>query len=177
MRSAEVLALAESRPPTLGAGRLISLDGPAGSGKTVLAAELAADSGATVIHLDELYDGWGGLPGIGATLDRLLRPLALGRRGSYRRYDWHAGAFAETVTVEPCELLVLEGVGSGSSLAADLVTVLVWLDAPHEVRKQRALDRDGEAFAPHWAQWTADEATHFAAEQTRQRADLHIVTG
>ena len=177
MRSAEVLALAASRAPTLGAGRLISVDGPAGSGKTTLAAELAAGSGAALIHLDQLYDGWGGLPGIGSTLDRLLRPLALGRPGTWRRYDWHAGAFAETVTVEPTELLVLEGVGSGSAAIADLVTVLVWLDAPPGVRKRRALDRDGETFAPHWDRWTAGETTHFAAEQTRQRADVRIVTG
>ena len=177
MRSAEVLALAASRPPTLGAGRLISVDGPAGSGKTTLAAELAADSGAALIQLDQLYDGWGGLPGIGTTLDRLLRPLALGRPGTYRRYDWHAGAFADTVTVAPTELLVLEGVGSGSAAIADLVTVLVWLDAAPDVRKRRALDRDGDSFAQQWDQWAANEATHFAVEETRQRADVHIVTG
>jgi len=176
MRSAEVLALAESRPPTLGAGRLISVDGPAGSGKTTLAAELAAGSGATLVHLDQLYDGWGGLPGIGATLDRLLRPLALGRPGTYRRYDWHAGAFADTVTVAPTELLVLEGVGSGSAAIADLVTVLVWLDAAPDERKRRALDRDGDSFAQQWEAWAEAEASHFAREETRERADVRLAT-
>ena len=38
----DVLALAASRPPSLGAGRLVCVDGPAGSGKTTLAAALLA---------------------------------------------------------------------------------------------------------------------------------------
>ena len=40
--AAEVLSLARSRPPTLGSGRLICVDGPAGSGKTTLAEEVAS---------------------------------------------------------------------------------------------------------------------------------------
>lgn len=177
MRSAEVLALALSRPPTLGTGRLICLDGPAGAGKSTLADELRAASGATVVPLDAMYDGWDGLPGIGASLDLLLRPLAAGQPGSYRRYDWHAGAFTETVTIAPTELLVLEGVGSGSRVIADLITLLVWLDAAHDVRKRRALDRDGDAFAPQWEAWAEAEASHFEREETRARADVRLATG
>ena len=37
-----VVDLALRRPPTLGDGRLVCIDGPAGSGKTTLAAEVAA---------------------------------------------------------------------------------------------------------------------------------------
>jgi len=181
MRSAEpgpeILALAESRPPTLGTGRLICLDGPAGAGKSTLAEELRAASGATVVPLDALYEGWDGLPVIGPTLDRLLRPLAAGEPGSYRRYDWHAGAFAETVTIEPTALLVLEGVGSGSLVIADLITVLVWLDAAHDSRKERALDRDGDTFAQQWEAWAEAETSHFEREKTRSRADLRLATG
>src|SRR5689334_11082023 len=108
-----VLALALGREPTLGAGRLICVDGPAGSGKTTLAADLAALSGALVVHLDDMYEGWGGLLRAADRVDSLLLPLARGEPGSYRRWDWHAGDWAETVSVPPVPLLVLEGVGSG----------------------------------------------------------------
>ena len=39
-----------SRPATLGAGRLVCVDGPAGSGKTTLGAALAERTGAQLIH-------------------------------------------------------------------------------------------------------------------------------
>lgn len=173
--AAQVLELAHARPPTLGRGRLVCVDGPAGSGKTTLASALALlDPRAVVVHMDDLYAGWDGLPGVADQLDGLLRPLAAGRPGSYRRWDWHAGRFAETVEVAPTDLLVLEGVGAGSGSVADLATVLVWVDAPHEARMRRGLERDGEAFAPHWEAWAAAEEAHFGAEGTRERADLRL---
>jgi uridine kinase len=162
---ARVLAL----PPTLGGGRLVCIDGPAGSGKTTLAASFGD---ARVVHMDDLYPGWDGLPQVDAQLATLLRPLATGRPGTYRRYDWYAGAFAETVTVDPVPLLVLEGVGSGASGFGDLHTLLVWVEAPHDVRMRRGIERDGDAFAPHWEQWARDEAALFARERTRERADV-----
>ena len=173
--SAVVLALAESRPPPLGAGRLVCVDGPAGSGKTTLAAALrAARPDARVVHLDDLYDGWDGLPRITDQLDSLLRPLAAGGPGRYRRYDWVAGAYAETVVVEPSPLLVLEGVASGSRAHADLATVLVWVSAPADLRLARGLERDGAELAGPWRRWMADEAALFLREGTEARADVLV---
>ena len=168
--ASRVLELAASRPPTLGTGRLICVDGPSGSGKTTLADQL----GAPVVHLDEMIEGWSGLRTVDAQLDGLLRPLVSGEPGAYRRYDWYAGAYAETVTVPPVPLLVLEGVGAGSLVVADLATVLVWIDDDLDVRMARGIERDGEAFAPHWEAWAAEEAEHFARHGTRERADVSL---
>jgi len=170
--AARVLDLTRSRPPTLGTGRLICVDGPAGSGKTTLAAAL----GAPVVHMDELIEGWHGLRTVDAQLDGLLRPHASGRPGSYRRYDWVAGAYAETVVVPPAPLLVLEGVGAGSLVIAGLVTVLVWVEADHDVRMARGIERDGDAFAPYWEMWAAEESEEFVRNRTRERADLLLRT-
>jgi len=176
MKEAErILDLVRSRPATLGRGRLVSIDGPAGAGKTTLADKVAALApGARVIHMDDLYEGWDGLPGVGRQMAGLLRPLADRLPGSYRRYDWHAGAFAETVTVEPIDLLVLEGVGSGCRMHDDLIGLLVWVEAPYDLRMRRGIDRDGEDFAPHWRAWAEDEQVVFAHHRTRQRADLVV---
>ena len=167
-----VLDLTRSRPPTLGAGRLVCVDGPAGSGKTTLAAALDAP----VVHMDDLIEGWTGLRTADAQLDGLLRPHASGQPGTYRRYDWVAGEYAETVVVPPAPLLVLEGVGAGSLAIADLVTVLVWVEADHDVRMARGIERDGDAFAPYWETWAAEEAEEFARHRTRERADLVLRT-
>ena len=170
-----VLDLAASRAPTLGAGRLVCLDGPAGSGKTSLAAAIAGLSpAATVVHLDDLYAGWDGLPGVGQQLDTLLEPLARGATGRYRRYDWAAGRFAETVRVAPSPLLVLEGVGSGSAAHAGLATVTAWVAAPEALRRARAVARDGAELAARWAAWAAAEAACFAASGVAERADLVV---
>ena len=65
---------------------VVCVDGPAGSGKTTLAAALAASRpAATVVHMDDLYPGWDGLPHVGAQLTSLLEPLAERRPGRYRR--------------------------------------------------------------------------------------------
>ena len=173
--AALLLEVAESRPPTLGAGRLVCVDGPAGSGKTTLAGAVAAlRPGTPVIHMDDLYDGWEGLPHLTDQLSGLLRPLSTGEPGTYRRYDWHAGRYAETVTVTPGPLLVLEGVGSGSRAHADLTTALAWVWAPAGLRLRRGLERDGEALADRWHQWMVDEDRYLAQEQVEARADLLV---
>jgi uridine kinase len=168
----ELVSLLLSRPPTLGTGRLLCLDGPAGSGKTTLAAAVGALVPATVVHLDDLYDGWHGLPRLRDQLDPLLLPLARGEAGSYRRYDWAAGRYTETVVVEPAPVLILEGVGSGLAAYSSLRTLLVWVDAPDQVRLARWRARDGEAVEPYLAAWQRDEAALFAREDTRAAADV-----
>jgi uridine kinase len=172
---ADLLRRLDASPPTLGAGRLVCVDGPAGSGKTTL-AEMVTDrvEGAVLLHTDDLIEGWRGLPGLAVRLEGVLGPLADGRPGSYRRYDWLEGRFAEDVIVEPCPLLVIEGVGSGASRFENFRTLLVWVEAPYDERLRRGLERDGDAFAPYWEQWAIDETDLFAREGTRERADLRL---
>ena len=169
-----MLDLARGRAPTLGAGRLVCVDGPAGSGKTTLATALAGESGAPLVHTDDLLAGWDGLPGLPSALVGLLEPLAAGRTGRAPRYDWHAGGFAGEVAVDPVPLVVVEGVGAGVRPAARWATVLVWVEAPYDVRMRRGLERDGEAFAPHWEAWAAAEDALFAEHRTRDRADVVV---
>ncbi|WGX94455.1 uridine kinase [Nocardioides sp. L-11A] len=175
--AAQVLATAFARPPTLGDGRLVCIDGLAGSGKTTLARGLAALAPeAVVLGTDEMLEGWRGLPGLGASVEALLRPLAAGRPGRWRRWDWYADAWAETRTVDPGPLLVLEGVGSAAAAYDELVTLLVWVEADRDVRLARWLERDGEGMRPHWDAWLADEEALHAREGTRDRADLVVRT-
>ncbi|NMR20560.1 AAA family ATPase [Cellulomonas fimi] len=169
--AAEVL----SRDPRLGPVRLVCVDGPAGSGKTTFAGLLAERLGAEVVHTDDLLDGWGDLEGMWPRLEEwVLAPLAAGRPGRYRRYDWGIARFAEWHDVPAAPVLVLEGCGSARRAVAPSAALCVWVEADPAVRRARGLDRDGEAVLPHWADWTADEDRHFAAERTRERADVLV---
>lgn len=177
MTPADIVALVRERPPTLGSGRLVCVDGPAGSGKTVLAQRLADLTGAPVVHMDDLYPGWDGLGRVGPHVLALLEPLSRSEPGRYRRFDWPSGSFAEEHVVPLTPLLVLEGVGSGGSAWSAWTTALVWVEAPYDVRMRRGIERDGPAFAPHWERWAAQEDALFARERTRERADVVVPTG
>ncbi len=170
--AARVVEHALSRPPTLGAGRLVCVDGPAGSGKTTLAEAMAARTAAHVVHLDDLFPGWGGLAEVPALMKRLLRPLARGEHGHWHRYDWYTARFAEWHTVRPGGLLVVEGVGSGGRAWADLVTTLAFVEAPRAARDRRGIERGGVGVTENWRRWSVQEDALFSREHTRHRADL-----
>jgi uridine kinase len=167
------------RAPRLGGTRLVCIDGPAGSGKTTLADAVrrAADGRASVelVHMDDVYQGWTGLTaGLVVVARDVVGPLRDGRAGRYRRWDWDRSTYAEEHVVEPADLLVVEGVGSGSADYGDAVTTLVWVEAPHDVRMDRGVARDGEALREHWLAWAEQEERVFAEHRTRERADLVV---
>ena len=187
--AARIVAAVLETPPTLGSGRLVCVDGPAGSGKTTLAAALrrgfrdalraagapADPTPVRMLHMDNVYAGWAGLDvGMDTVATCVVAPLRAGEPGSYRRYDWHRQCFAEERVVAPCDVLVIEGVGSGSSTYDDAITCLVWVDTPSDVRLSRGLARDGEALRAEWEGWAAREQVMFARERTRARADLVV---
>lgn len=167
--------------PLLGPVRLICVDGPAGSGKTTLAARLVGALGdrgvsAGAVHMDDVYDGWTGLEGScwRRLSAQVLEPLRRGRAGRLQRYDWGRAAFADWVDVPVPDVLVLEGCGAARRAADAVATLRVWVEAPDDLRLARGLARDGAAARAHWDAWMRDEAAHYAREGTRGRADVRL---
>jgi uridine kinase len=162
------------------AGRplVVLIDGPAGSGKTTIATEVAGRLGATLVHMDSLYRGWGGLDaGSRIAAEDVVGPIASGSTASFRVWDWADSVEGEEQAVGPTDLLIVEGVGSASASARSHAALVVWVEADAELRYQRAIERDGEVFATHWDAWAAQEAEHFGREGTRAAADTVIDTG
>ncbi|QWC85203.1 4-amino-4-deoxy-L-arabinose transferase [Nocardioidaceae bacterium] len=178
----EIAALLASRPPLLGGGRLVCVDGRSGSGKTTLATAVVAhlrEAGAAVqtLELESAYAGWDGLRGTPeAVAHSLLGPLAADRPGTVRTWDWHAMTWAPDRAVDPLgrgEVLVVEGVGAGCGPLAAYASVVVWCEAPSAVRRRRALARDGRP-DDWWEPWAAREDRLFDADPVRERADLVV---
>lgn len=174
-QAAGILALVRESPVRCGRTRVVAIDGRSGAGKTTLAQELSARLDAPVVSLEFLYGGWDGLErGIGLLVTEVLQPLSRGQTAHVPRYDWMRGAWDEPVSLDPPQTLIVEGVGAGARRAAAFESLLVWIEKPPPVRKKRALDRDGETFAPHWEQWAAAEDAMLARERTPGRADLIV---
>lgn len=172
--AATVLGLQPQLPGTT----VVAVDGPSGSGKSTFAQHLSSTvSGdgvaVEIVQMDEFLQGWDGLDEVTANLVRwVLEPLRAGRPARYHRYDWIAGRFADWQQVPPAQVLIVEGVGSGAVLAAPMLDLLFWIEAPLPVRFERGIARDGEAYRPNWERWAVQESRLFERERTRERADV-----
>ncbi|WP_066905992.1 hypothetical protein [Millisia brevis] len=172
----DVVSLVRAAAATTGARRtvIVGIDGRAGSGKTTIAAAVARALGdCPIVHMDDIYPGWDGLAAsIPILVADILEPIAAGRPARFRRWDWAAAAPGAVREIPPPATLVIEGVGSGARPTAAFVDVPVWIDAPAQVRKQRALARDGEMFAANWDRWRDQEELLFTDDPVWERAAI-----
>ncbi|MEV4347278.1 dephospho-CoA kinase [Actinoplanes sp. NPDC049596] len=178
MTAAEVLAWARGLAPSAGDTTVVAVEGRSGAGKTELARPLAEGLGAPLIRMDDLYPGWDGLRGgVAALHDWVLAPLGAGRPARWRRWDWAGDGYAEWHEVPRTGFLVVEGVGCGGRVLTPYVSGLVWVEAPDELRRRRALARDGATYEPHWERWARQEDDFYGTDDVRGRADLIIDGG
>lgn len=170
----QLLAHAAGAPPSCGAVRVIGIDGRSGSGKTSLARGLARAWHAPVLSMDSVYPGWSGLAvATDLLVEHVLRPLSRGEHPAVPTWDWLADRPGPALPLPVADRLVVEGCGATVGAAAPFVGTRVWLEGPADLRRERAIARDGELFAAHWDMWAAQEESVFTADRTRERA--HVV--
>ena len=175
---ARVLELVSTAAPRCGRVRVVAVDGRSGSGKTTLALAVGAALAAPVVHMDRIYPGWDGLAAsVPLLVSQVLEPLAAGVPAAYRIWDWHRDAWNGLEEVPAATVVVVEGCGSSVGPAGPYAAVRVWMEAPRAERLRRGLERDGDAYRPHWERWAAQEERLYAADRTSERADLVIRTG
>ncbi|WP_378145697.1 ATP-binding protein [Cnuibacter sp. UC19_7] len=160
---------------------VLLIDGPSGSGKTDLAATIARRWSdpqlPQVVHLDDIYPGWGGLRAASEhVVDELLRPLRDGGAPRWQRWDWERGELAEWHDVDPERPLIVEGCGALSRASAPLADLTIWVETDDVERRRRALARDGEVYETHWDEWERQWTAFVVAEHPRSLATLIIPT-
>ncbi len=165
MRADELLARVRtaSRPVVL-------IDGRSGSGKSTLADALAPALGSQLVRLDDLYPGWDGLDAGSAAVAGILTDLR------WRAWNWAADEPGDWHELDPGRPIIVEGVGAISRASRPLADRAIWGEPDDATRKQRALARDGDTYAPHWDRWAAQELTFIARECPQELADEVVVT-
>src|SRR5438093_9868185 len=117
--------------PCTGASRVVAVDGPAGSGKSLFAERLSTVLSAKVICLDDLTPSWTG-PDKEADLlvQQVLVPLSRGMAAQFHFFDWVKERYTEWRDVPPDPFLLVEGVGAGSRIVRPFVSQLIWVESP-----------------------------------------------
>lgn len=147
----------------------ILLDGRSGSGKSELAAGLVASfPDWQLVRLDDLYPGWDGLDAGSAAVTAILTG------GSWRAWDWAQDRPGAEHHLDLARPVVIEGVGALSRASRPLADLAVWVELDEPTRRARALERDGETYAPHWDRWARQEDAFVARERPSELADLVV---
>lgn len=161
---------------------IITIEGPAGAGKTTLAGHIRSGLhsrlAATIIHMDDLYNGWNdpfGKPFI-ESLQKISAAHLSSVNYEFPKYDWAAGQYGAIKTYPSTPLLILEGVGSSSSKIRASVSASIWIEINPEDGLQRVLTRDGVAIADEMSQWLKTQEAFFIAEESAESADFALTT-
>ena len=177
----------------------VALDGRSGTGKSTVAALVAAEFGATVatvIEGDQFYGGgsdstWDGrsvAEKVEKVIDwkrqrELLTELKATGEAFWQMFDWESKDWdADTIPLNPVPqhmvltpVIILEGAYSARPELADLFDLRVLLEIEADVRREQLLAREGEAYRADWeARWSAAEDYYFGKVVPAAEFDLVV---
>lgn len=165
---------------------VVAIDGRCASGKTTLTEQLAAVTGAGVVHMDDFF-----LPQELRTEERLNEPggnvhyerfrdevlPALKREGSffYRSFDCGRMELGEERQVHGNRILIVEGAYSCHPKLEEYMALRVFSDVGSREQLRRIEARDGEDALDNFiTRWIPMEESYFAAYRIREKADVVI---
>ena len=151
---------------------LVAIDGPCTSGKTTLAARLAADYACNLFHMDdfflrpeqrtpERFAEIGGNIDYERFREELLIPLQKGLPFSYRPFDCSTFSLADPVAVTPRQLNIIEGTYSHHPYFADPYHLKILLTVTPECQRERILQRPAFLHRRFFDQWIPMENRYF----------------
>lgn len=165
---------------------VLAVDGRCGSGKTTLAARLAADLPVNVLHTDDFYlpfarrvPDWAEIPAANMDLERLAETIAAARTGEpyrYRTYDCARDVLHEGRLLAPARLTVVEGSYSHHPRLAPLYDARLFLTCSAAAQEARLRAREGERFDVFAQRWIPLEEAYFARCGIEGRADAVLRT-
>jgi para-aminobenzoate synthetase len=170
---------------------IVALDGCSGVGKSTVAEWLADELGGLRVDQDDFYSGgelrdWERLTAHEKAdreidwrrvRDEVLLPLRAGRGASWRPFNWDTmtGLSAETITVPPSSIVILDGAYSARPELAALIDLSILVTLDDVARRERLRLREGEDIASPWqAIWDEAEDVYFGTIRPPESFDLVI---
>jgi energy-coupling factor transporter ATP-binding protein EcfA2 len=163
----------------LGDARLVAVDGRSGSGKTTIAALLAATvPGAAVVHTDDVAWAQARFDWAELLRDGVLRPVRAGSGVSWTPPAWEPNGRHGVIEVPAgAPLVLVEGVGVSRRDLTGWFDLRLWVQSDLDEAHARGIERDGRPDAEDfWAAWMTEEVPFLAADRPWERADV-IVAG
>ncbi len=154
--------------------RWIGVDGKGATGKTSLAARIAAVlPGSVIVHIDDFarpdLRGWER----DRFVQQILQPLLAGQPGHYQRWDFDRNVGAEWHTVPVGVPVVVEGVSATDVRLGVPWDFTIWIEVPYQTRLARILERDGPAMMDRWlTDWMPSEDAYEEEQRPQDRVDL-----
>ena len=169
----------------------IAIDGMAASGKTTLAAALAARfPSSIVLHMDDFtipfedrFEGYFDAQLSNADIGRfdceVLTPLLEGKAARYRPYACHPvpGFLAPITVPSDARLVIVEGAYCLHDTLFDRYDLRVLSLIGENTQRSRILSRNGEAQLARFAStWIPMENRHIEHRNLRERCDIVLFT-
>ena len=167
---------------------LVAIDGHSCAGKSTLASDIAAATGAAIVEGDDFYavmspsDREILSPEEGyrryfdwRRLRTALRSVQRSGQTRYRRYDWASNKLDGWRVVHSARLVLVDGIYSSRRQLAEIYDLKVFVDTPIDTCRARALAR-GENQGGWVDRWLAAEQQYMTIERPRERADV-VVSG
>ena len=162
---------------------IIAIDGRSAAGKTTLAAALAAQLGAAVVHMDDFYLPRAQQPADltaapGGNMDfarfraEVVPALVSGAAGCCRVFDCRAQALAEVVEIPAGASVIVEGAYCLHPALPDCYDLRLFVTVDPALQLARVRQRGGEAaLAAFRTRWIPAEEAYIKAYDVPARCD------
>jgi uridine kinase len=169
----------------------VAIDGGAGAGKSMLARGIREHlKSVSILRTDdffrplnehpiaqlsaeklyELYFPWERMR------DEALIPLHRGETARYQRYDWSTDRLLDWVSVEPAEIVLVEGVYSSRPEIRPMLDAVIVVEASRAERLRRVLARDPNGVDDWMTAWMSAEDWYLNQIRPQDAADLTLLS-
>jgi uridine kinase len=159
---------------------VVGIDGRSGGGKSTLAKALSKRLGCSVLSTDD-FAWWHSLfdwPEM--LIENAIKPLRRNETLDYRPESWVERNREGSISAQPGNYLIVEGVGATQESMRKALDFKVWVQTDANVAKARGLERDrsqrpdpaeAERF---WNEWQKAENVFQAQQQSWVHANYRV---
>ena len=165
---------------------IICLEGGSASGKSTLALELKDKYECTLFHMDDFFlrpsqrtierlNEIGGNIDVERFYEEIVEPILKNENVYYRKFDCSTQVLSEPISVEPKQLIIIEGAYSMHPLLQNIYDLKVFLDISKDLQILRINQRNSPNMAKRFfEEWIPLENKYFSTLKIKEKCDLVI---